>query len=140
MAVNATSLRLDPCTVNEADPVPALFSRRITLNNPKSIENACDMLPDRSPEVNNIRRLAPAPCPVRHRMDVSDSHSVPSHPVCPDRTMAVNATSPRLDPCTVTAADPVPALFSRRITLSKTKTPEKACDRVPDRSPTVSNM
>jgi len=46
MAVNATSPRLDPCTVTEDDPIPALFSRRITLNDFKSIENACDRLPD----------------------------------------------------------------------------------------------
>jgi len=137
MAVNATSPRLDPCTVTDADPVPALFSRCITLIDPKSTENACDMLPDRSPDVTVTRLVPPDPCPVRHLTDVSDSHSVPSHPVCPECAMAVNATSPRLDPCTVTDADPVPALFSRRITLIDPKSTENVCDRLPDRSPTV---
>jgi len=137
MAVNATSPRLDPCTVTDAEPVPALFSRRITLIDPESTEEACDMLPDRSPAVTVTRRVPPAPCPVRHRIDVSDSHSVASHPVCPDRTMAVNATSPRPDPCTVTETVPMPALFSRRITLIDPKSTENACDRLPDRSSAV---
>ena len=44
-----------------------------------------------------------------HLTDVSDSHSVPSQPVCPSLAIAVYATSPRLAPCTVTDADPVPA-------------------------------
>jgi len=140
MAVNATSPRLDPCTVTDADPVPALFSRRITLIEPKSTENACDMLPDRSPDVTVTRLVPPDPCPVRHLTDVSESHSVPSHPVCPDRTMVVNATSPRLDPCTVTDTDPVPALFSRRITLIDPKSIEYACDMLPVPIPAVTTM
>jgi len=133
MAVYSTSPRFSPCTVTEADPVPALFSRRVTLIDPRSTENACDMLPDRCPVVTVTRRVPAAPCPVKHLTDVSDSHSVPSHPVCPDRIMAVNATSPRLDPCTVTEADPVPALFSRRITLIDDTSIEKTCDMLPDR-------
>ena len=52
-----------------------------------------------------------------HRTDVSDSHSVPSHPVCPSRAIAVYATSPSPAPCTVTDVDPVPARFPLRITL-----------------------
>ena len=48
-----------------------------------------------------------------HLTDVSDSHSVPSHPVCPIRPTAVTPTSPSPAPCTVTDADPVPARFSR---------------------------
>jgi hypothetical protein len=39
MAVNATSPRLDPCTVTDAEPVAALFSRRIMLIDPRSTEN-----------------------------------------------------------------------------------------------------
>ena len=72
-----------------------------------------------------------------HLTDVSDSHSVPSHPVCPDRTIAVIPTSPRLDPCTVTDADPVPAAFPRCITLNIASRTEYASDMLPPRSPAV---
>ena len=94
-------------------------------------------VPDRSPAVIVTRRLPAADRPTRHRTDVSDSHSVPSHPVCPDRTIAVCATSPRPAPCTVTDPDPVPALFSRRITLIDPTSTEYPSDILPDRSPAV---
>ena len=92
--------------------------RHIVLTLDRSNEYPSDMLLPRSPAVSDTRRVPGAPCPTRHRTDVSDSHSVPSHPVCPDRTIAVIPTSPRLDPCTVTDADPVPALFALRVMLS----------------------
>jgi len=112
-AVNATSPRLDPCTVTDADPVPAWFKRRAKLTLLASIEYPSDMLPKRSPAVTVVRRVPPAPCPTRHRTDVSESHSVPSHPVCPIRPSAVKATGPMIDPCTVTDVDPIPARFKR---------------------------
>ena len=69
------------------------------------------MLPDRSPDVT-IARLDPcAPAVAMHLKDVSDCQSVPSHPVCPDRPIAVYPTVPILDPCTVTEEDPVPGPF-----------------------------
>ena len=52
-----------------------------------------------------------------HLTDVSDSHSVPSHPVAPVRVIPVYVTSPRLAPCTVTDADPVPARLYPRLKL-----------------------
>ena len=73
-----------------------------------SNEYAAVPLPDRSPAVITTRRVPRAPCPTMHRTDVSDSHSVPSHPVCPSLIIAVYANSPRLAPCTVTDVDPVP--------------------------------
>ena len=78
-----------------------------------SADHASLALPNRSPAVITTRRVPRAPCPTMHRTDVSDSHSVPSHPVCPSRPIAVYATSPRLAPCTVTDADPVPARLGR---------------------------
>ena len=53
-----------------------------------------------------------------HLTDVSDSQSVASHPVCPSRALPVYVISPRLAPCTVTDADPVPARLSRRLKLT----------------------
>jgi hypothetical protein len=112
-AVNATSPSPAPCTVTDADPVPAEFDRRNTLTLPESKEIATDVLPLRSPAVIIIRRVPRTPWPTRHLIDVSDSHSVPSHPVCPIRPAAVNATSPKPDPCTVTKTDPVPTPLAR---------------------------
>jgi hypothetical protein len=118
IAVKATTPRLDPCTVTDADPVPAWFKRRVTLRLPASTEYTSDMLPTRSPAVTVKRRVPREPCPTRHRTDVSDSQPVPSHPVCPDLTIPVKLTRPRPAPCTVTDADPVPARLLRRDTLT----------------------
>ena len=96
-----------------------------------STEKMAVELPDRSPAVITTRRVPRAPCPTMHRTDVSDSHSVPSHPVCPSRPIAVYATSPRLAPCTVTDAEPVIALFIRRLWLMATRSIEYITVDVP---------
>ena len=80
-----------------------------------STEKMAVELPDRSPAVITTRRVPRAPCPTMHRTDVSDSHSVPSHPVCPSLIIAVYASSPRLAPFTVIDRAPVPAPFSRYV-------------------------
>ena len=77
---------------------------------------------------------------MRHRTDVSDSHSVPSHPVCPIRPSAENTTSPNPDPCTVTDADPVPAEFDRRNTLTLPQSNDIAPDVLPPLSPAVTTV
>jgi hypothetical protein len=52
---------LDPCTVIDADPVPAWFIRRILLSPAVSIDQACVTLPPRPPAVITTRRVSPAP-------------------------------------------------------------------------------
>ena len=126
-----------PCTVTDPDPVPALFSRRITLIIDTSTVHPSVTLPDLSPAVITTRRVPRAPCVTMHRTDVSDSHSVASHPVCPSRPLAVNEISPIFVPCTVTDPDPVPARFCRRITLSTAISTDHACVTLPDLSPAV---
>ena len=137
IAVKAASPRLDPCTVTGADPVPALFPRRITLTEPTSTDHPSLMLPYRSPADNTIRLVPRAPCPALHRTDVSDSHSVPSHPVCPDRTIGVTATTPKAAPCNVTDDAPVPALLYALVTLTLPVFIEYNAVPLPDRSPAV---
>ena len=78
---------------------------------------ASDVLPLTSPAVITTRRVPPDPCPAMHLTDVSDSHSVPSHPVCPSLPMLVYDTSPRPAPCTVIDADPDPPRFVCLVTL-----------------------
>ena len=107
MPVYVTSPMLDPCTVTDAEPVPARLPRRVMLSPATSADHPCVTLPPRSPVVITTRRVPRPPCPTMHRTDVSDSHSVASHPVCPSLTTPVYATSPMLDPCTVTDAEPV---------------------------------
>ena len=104
---------------------------------PMSIDTAMLPVPHRSPAVIATRRVPADPRPTRHRTDVSDSHSVPSHPVWPDRTIAVSAASPRPAPCTVTDAEPVPPLLCPRPTLIQTMSTEYPSDMLPDRSPAV---
>ena len=136
-SVNASSPRPAPCTVTDADPVPARLSRRSVLMLPKSTEYAPDMLPVLSPDVMLTRLVPPAPCPAMHLTDVSDSHSVPSHPVWPDRAIPVKPARPRFEPCTVTGADPVPCMFPRDIILTEPGLTENASDMLPTRSPAV---
>ena len=102
-----------------------------------SADHAILKLPPRSPAVITTRRVPDTPCPTRHLTDVSDSHSVPSHPVAPCRLRPVYAASPMLLPCTVTDPDPVPARFTRRVTLSAPRSAVHACVMVPTRSPDV---
>ena len=135
--VRAAEPRPDPCTVTDAVPEPPWLARRITLRLPVSSEIASDMLPLRVPAVNVKRRVSPDPCPTRHRTDDSDSHSVPSHPVSPIRPSAENDTSPSPAPCTVTHADPVPARFRSRDTLTLPESKEIATELLPPRSPAV---
>ena len=128
---------LVPCTVTDAEPVAARFPRRIMLSPSVSTDHACVMLATRFPIVIRNRRVLPDPCPTRHLKDVSDSQSVPSHPVCPPPPLVVYANTPMLAPCTVTEADPVPARFSRRVTLRDPTSTENAADKLAPRSPPV---
>jgi hypothetical protein len=106
---------LDPCMVIIVEPVPARLPRILALSQAASVDHADDTLPCPWPTVINTSRVPSVPCPIMHRTDVSDCHSVPSHPVCLWRMFAVYETSPMLDPCTVIDADPVPARLVRRI-------------------------
>jgi len=123
---------LAPCTVTDADPVPALFLQRITLPEPTSTDHAWLMLPYCLSTVNTSRLVPRAPCPALHRTDVSDSHAVPSHLVCPDRTDAVKAKAPNPAPCTVTDVALVPALLYPLVTLTLLVSIEYAAVPLPD--------
>jgi hypothetical protein len=102
-----------------------------------SIDQASVTVPARSPVVNIIRRVPRTPCDVRQRTDDSDHHPVDSHAVSMIRTASVNVVSPKFDPCTVTLADPVPARFCRRITLTIGMSADQASVKDRTFSPTV---
>jgi hypothetical protein len=123
-AVRLTAPILDPTRVKilVVKASGGLFKMRILerLGIPK--EYTAVLLPFISAAVITKRKVPRAPCPNMHRTDVSDAHFVPSHPVCPDRTITVKATSPTPAPCTVTDVDPVPALFAPRNKMLPTST------------------
>jgi hypothetical protein len=128
---------LDPCTVTDADPVPARFCPRILLSPAISADHACVKLPPRAPAVITTRRVPRVPCVTRHLTDVSDSHAVASQPVCAARTLCVWLTHPMLDPCAMIDTDPVPARFCPRILLSCDMSADHACVTLPPRAPAV---
>ncbi len=75
----------DPRTVTLADPVPARFHAAAPVNASPSYDHASDIVPVDPPAVSvtpSVRRIPPA---ARHRVDVSDTHSVDSHAVSPVR-------------------------------------------------------
>jgi hypothetical protein len=135
--VYVTMPMLVPCTVIDADPVPAPFDPRIRLTLPASTLQPCVALSPRPPTVITERRVPEAPWPTLHLTDVSDCQSVPSHPVCPVRPRTVYITIPMLDPCTVIDAEPVPARFPRRVLLILVVSTDQAFVTLPIRCPTV---
>ena len=139
--VYATSPRLPPCTVTDADPVPAWLTRRIWLTDPTSTEYASVMLRRRCRPAVSVSRLVPCrPCPALHRTDVSDSHSVPSHAVLVYRACWLyHVAHSNPAPCTVRLVEPVPALlvFLAALTIPKSVDILYICDPVPTRSPDV---
>ena len=137
LPVYMTRPMLDPCTVTDVAPVPALLLRRTKLKRPTSMLMLAETLPVRSDNVMPILRLPLTPWPRAHRIDVSDSHSVASHPVCPVRACPEYATSPKPAPCTVTDAEPDPARFTDRVRLTVTNPMVKPDVTLEDRSPAV---
>jgi len=102
--------------------------RNTALRLPMSAEYASNVLPDGSITVMCARHVPPrAPCPSMHRGDVSNSHSLPLHPVCPPRPMAVKTTNPRPAPCTLIDADPVQPLLPRCVILTLDRSTSHAC-------------
>ena len=126
-----------PPSVTTNEPVPARLPLRTALTPGTSHDKPLLTVPPRPPAVITARRVPPAPWPVRHLTAVSDSQSVPSHPVCPARPLVEYFTTPRPDPCTVIDAEPVPPLLARRIRLSPGTSTDHAPLPLPPRCPTV---
>jgi hypothetical protein len=132
-----------PVTVSSWPPSLSRFSAMLCPS--EEIETASilrdiDNDPTRLPTVTTIPRVPKCSADNRQRTLVSDSHPVPSHPVCPLRPMAVKAASPRPAPCTVTDIDPDAALLARLVVLVSTASIDTAMLPVPSRSPAVMTM
>eukprot|EP00277_Geminigera_cryophila_P005018 CAMPEP_0179429170 /NCGR_PEP_ID=MMETSP0799-20121207/14629_1 /TAXON_ID=46947 /ORGANISM="Geminigera cryophila, Strain CCMP2564" /LENGTH=242 /DNA_ID=CAMNT_0021204971 /DNA_START=507 /DNA_END=1231 /DNA_ORIENTATION=- len=136
-AVMTTSPRPAPCTVTKDDPVAAAVKvmdhahrdsiyRHFDAPSPSTLVSRQDDAPSASSSI-----------PIMHRTEVSDSHSVPSQPVCAPRPMAVKADTLQPAPCTVTDADPVPAILLKVPVRRLPTSAENICDMLPARAPTV---
>ena len=132
-----TSPSPTPLTVTTVDPVVAVFALHSTLITAGLVENVLLLLPRLTP-LDKIRwRLPGALRPTRHRVDVSDSHELCSHALLPSTTTDVGDHDASPDPCTVTLADPVAAMFMRRIALKLTAPTENPCVMLHTRRPEV---
>ncbi len=125
-----------PYTVTLADPVP-WFALPTTLNAPMSLDIPSVMLPTRPPTVIITRELPFAMTPTRHLTELSDPHTVTSHPLTPVDPPAVPPAAPNPAPCTVTLIDPVPATFRLPITLNLPESALYTSVRLPTEPPTV---
>ena len=110
--------RPPPCTVTLDDPVPAAFARLCTLIESRSADMSCVTVPACDPAVIFILVVAPAQLGIRHRVLVSDAHSVDSHPVYPNLDASEKTIMPRFTPDTVRLTDPVDTVLLRTSVLS----------------------
>lgn len=97
-----------------------------------------DTLPVRSPAVTVVCRLPLSDDQPRHRTELSDAHSVASHPVPPCRCPALRSASPNIPPCNVTRAEPVAAPFPLALPLAMLPSKEWVAVMLPALPPTVS--
>ena len=81
--------------------------------------------------------LSVNPAPVLHDTELSDAHSVPSHPVHPVTTPALYDPAPTLDPLTVTLPCPVDPWFPSPVPDPDPTSYEPPPVNVLDRSPAV---
>jgi hypothetical protein len=89
-----------------------------TVNEDAADSNA-EMLPVRSPADTVIRRLTATDDQPRLANELSDVHSVASHPVTPCRGPELELASPKSAPRNVAEAEPVATPFPRAIPLTR---------------------
>jgi len=128
---------LAPCTVTEANAVACRLTACMTLKPGTSVDHACVTLPDLSTAVTTASLDPCMLCPSLHLTEMSETHSVASHPVCPCRARNVYAILPMLAPCTVTKANAVACRLTTCMTLKPGTSVDHACVTLPDSSPAV---
>lgn len=111
------------------------------------MESASEEHPTEVPRVTEILRLPEYPLPTRHRIALSDAHSVLSQDVSPVRIQLETTEPPKPAPLAVRLVDPVVAMFRDRQPLSGATHPRTDIDgasadsialMLPPRSPAVS--
>ena len=126
---------LPPCTVTLADPVDPAFPALNALIRPSATDTPRDKLPTTLPDVIVARRLPCSASPVRHRTDVSESHTDRSQLVLHIFAAADTCNAQKSAPWSVTIIDPVAAtlpLCTKLNTASAVEKPRVAlCVMVP---------
>ena len=130
---------LVPTSVTIDDPVAATLARNTRLAWPLSNVYAAERLPTRDPTLIETRRLPRTLDPVKHTIEVSDSHTLRSHDVCPKADEAEYLARPNELPFTVTIAPPVAAWLTRNKLLAPTESVEYAAVTLPTSRPTLSS-
>ena len=116
-AVYVASPSPDPYAVTLEDPVAAPFHRCSPLTAKPPAEKPPLELDTPSPVVTTVLRLPNTPSPTMQRVDVSDSHIVPSHAETPTRILPLHPYAPIPTPCIVNRADPVVTPLIRLVAL-----------------------
>ncbi len=94
-------------------------------------------LPALTPDVTNSLSDPSAPFATKHRTDVSDTHSLASHPVPPIRPDWLDSQLPIPPPCTVTDVLPVPGRLATSTLDDDGRSADTASVIDPARAPTV---
>ena len=110
-----------PLTVTDTLPVLTAFARLPTDIEPTSYVIPTVLLPVCPPAVTISRTDPPTPLPPMHLTDVSDTHSLPSHPVVPTLIVMLCIVLPSPPPITVTDVLPVaPLLLTSKLDTDPT--------------------
>jgi len=118
-----------PNSVKLSEPVLAWFCRVEKLIETRSAETAAVPVDAFSPTVKIIRRVArDDPDPTIHLIEVSECHVDASHCVFPSCIFPVCAEVTRLDPYTVTDAEPVEGRFDLRARLATELSADQPCE------------
>jgi hypothetical protein len=100
-----------PSTWRLTDPVRPTLPRLATLIRPGSADTPHVALPVLRPVVSVTLRLEAVQPTVCASTDVSDTHELRSHELCPVLLQPEYAVDPRLSPCAVISAAPVDTAF-----------------------------
>lgn len=107
------------------------------LADPPSADHPSLMLAVLAYTVAETCRDARAPSALRHRKDVSDSHSDDLQALWLNLTAAVRSTAPKLAPITLRLVHPVRAALTLRDMLALDECPENPCDTLAATPPVV---
>ena len=105
----------------------------------ESSENTALALPDSSPAVSVLRKLADRLRLLMHTDDVSDAHTVASQTVRPTPLTEVHDKRPRPAPATKSTIDPVDATLTVRVEtlIDVPASYDRAADMLPSEAPPV---
>eukprot|EP00961_Rhodomonas_salina_P111082 1494796-Rhodomonas_salina.1 len=118
-------------------PVDGRFPSTGCVVCPSSYVAASVKVPGFKPPVTTANSVLPEPAPTRHVTELSDTQSVPSHPVLPILPSSLYPDIPRLAPVTVKLARPVVGRLPLTGCVESPLSYVDTSDIVPDIDPAV---